>query len=216
MLRYNQQKQLWSAIEIFDFAKTRCWLYAAPPHWAISCFRSVTFLGGVTIKHSEATQKEVKSAITANLFLFPTRSQMQHSKFPKCSQMIKHKTVLKKRKCCKFVFRLPKTYFHFRFGRMSLFLAIYFQAHFQVSLSLASSWALSLKYSVALDPRSKVKVPGEDTDTLTLVFTSPWPHTKCRPENTLHRALHTPELFSMNTSPDGVGFKFWRDSVLFV
>lgn len=137
-VRYNQKKHLWSAIETFNFAKTRRRLYAAPPQWAISCFLSVTFLGGVTIKHSEATQKEVKSAITANLFLFPTMSQMQHSKFPKCSRMIKHKTVLKKRKCCKFVFCLPKTYFHIRFSRMSLFLAIYFQTHFQVSFRITS------------------------------------------------------------------------------
>lgn len=142
---------------------------------------------------------------------------MQHSKFPKCSRMIKHKTVLKKRKCCKFVFCLPKTYFHIRFGRMSLFLAIYFQTHLQVSfVSLTSSWAFSLKNSVALDPISKLKMPGEDTDTLTLVFASSCPRTKYRPENTLHRALHTPELLSMHSSPNGVGFKFWRDSVVFV
>lgn len=118
------------------FSKTQRQLYAVPSHWAISCFLSVTFLGGITIKHRVATQKEVKSAITANLFFSPATSQMQHSKFPKCSRMIKHKTVLKKRKCCKFVFCLPKTYFHIRFGRMSLFLAIYFQTHFQVSFRI--------------------------------------------------------------------------------
>ena len=200
------------------FRKTQRQLYAVPSHWAISCFLSVTFLGGITIKHSVATQKEVKSAITANLFFFPPpRAKCNTQSFQNVHGWLNTKLSWRRESAAKLSSACQKLIFTLGLAVCHCFLLFTFKLIFKFHfVSLTSSWAFSLKNSVALDPISKLKMPGEDTDTLTLVFTSPCPHTKYRPENTLHRALHTPELLSMNSSPNGVGFKFWRDSVVFV